>query len=155
MNPYNIQSILEDSELFEGLNKEDIQEIANVCRVKQFKPGEEVFQQGDFGEHIYSIADGRVSLERCVDLGQRKGKAVIDVLGKGRALGCWSTLLDKPHNLMASAICLKPTTAVVITGADLREMMIRNKDLGFHILERICFLLRERMQAAYGAMEKI
>ncbi len=35
------------------------------------------------------------------------------------------------------------------------EMMMDNSKLGFNILERLCFLLRDRLQAAYGAMEKI
>jgi hypothetical protein len=44
---------------------------------------------------------------------------------------------------------------LVIKGAVLRRMMIENRELGFNILERLCFLLRDRIQSAYGAMEKI
>jgi CRP/FNR family cyclic AMP-dependent transcriptional regulator len=155
MDEKRISPILESCELFKGLDKTSIGEITGLCLMRSFDPGEFIFQQGDFGEHIYIIEDGNVSLERFVDLGQRKGRAVIDLLGKGRALGCWSTLLDEPHNLMASAICQKPTTVVILNGADLRKMMVQNKDLGFYVMEKLCFLLRERIQAAYGAMEKI
>jgi CRP-like cAMP-binding protein len=56
---------------------------------------------------------------------------------------------------MASATCQKPTTVIAIKGEDLRKMMIGNPELGFNIMERLCFLLRDRVQAAYGAMEKI
>jgi hypothetical protein len=90
-----------------------------------------------------------------MDLGQRKGNAVIGVLGKGRAFGCWSTLLDGPHNLLSSAICQKSTKVVTISGADLRDVMVSNIELGFNVLEKICLLLRERMQGAFGAMERI
>ncbi|MBL7174355.1 MAG: hypothetical protein ISS66_00895 [Desulfobacteraceae bacterium] len=44
---------------------------------------------------------------------------------------------------------------LVIKGAVLRRMMLENRELGFNILERLCFLLRDRIQSAYGAMEKI
>ena len=54
-----------------------------------------------------------------------------------------------------SAICQKPTTILAIKGLDLRRIMIGNSELGFNIMERLCFLLRNRIQAAYGAMEKI
>jgi hypothetical protein len=33
--------------------------------------------------------------------------------------------------------------------------MEEDTQFGFFILERLCFLLRERIQAAYGAMDKI
>ncbi|MBW1913278.1 MAG: cyclic nucleotide-binding domain-containing protein, partial [Deltaproteobacteria bacterium] len=123
--------------------------------VETYNAGEYIFRQGDFGEQVYIITDGHVFLERAMDLGARKGNAVIGLLGKGRAFGCWSTLLNEPQNLMSSAICKKDTRILVIKGSDLRDVMLSNSDLGFNILERICFLLRDRIQGAYGAMEKI
>jgi hypothetical protein len=89
-----------------------------------------------------------------MDFGQRKGTAVIETLGKGRILGCWSTLLNAPHVLMSSANCQRPTRVLAVRGSQLHQMMTRNTDLGFTILQRLCFLLRDRIQAAYGAMEK-
>jgi hypothetical protein len=44
---------------------------------------------------------------------------------------------------------------LVVQGAVLRRMMLENRELGFNVLERLCFLLRDRIQSAYGAMEKI
>ncbi len=90
-----------------------------------------------------------------MDLGTQKGSAVIGILGKGRVFGCWSTLLGEPHNLMSSATCQKLTKVVSLKGTDLREMMMGNKELGFQVLEKLCFLLRDRIQGALGAMEKI
>ena len=80
---------------------------------------------------------------------------IIGMLGKGRVLGCWSTLLDQPHNLMSTAICQKPTKVITIKGSDLRKIMTSNRELGFNVLERLCFLLRDRIQGAFGAMEKL
>jgi len=137
------------------LGKNELSEIAKLCRPRSYKSGEYVFQQGDYGEHIYVIADGYIHLERSVDLGAHTGNVVIETLGKGRILGCWSTLLNMPHILMSSAVCQKPTHIVTLRGADLRKMMIGNTELGFNIMERLCYLLRDRLQAAYGAMEKI
>ena len=142
-------------EFFELLEAPELSEISNLGQMMTFQNGEYVFRQGDYGEHIYVIVDGQIYLERTVDLGTHKGNVVIEILGKGRVLGCWSTLLDMPHVLMSSAVCKEPTKIVGIKGADLRKMMISNAELGFNIMERLCFLLRDRIQAAYGAMEKI
>lgn len=150
-----MEYILASCEFFKKLGENDISAIAGLCQVKTYEIGEYVFQQGDYGEHLYVIAQGYVHLERSLDLGKQKGSVVIDALGSGRVAGCWSTLLDLPHILLSSAICQKPTTILAVKGAELRQMMIGNRELGFKIMERLCFLLRDRIQATYGAMEKI
>ena len=155
MNRTEMEHALRSCEFFELLGESEIAEIAGLCQAKAYKSGEYVFQQGDHGEHLYVIVQGHIYLERSMDLGARKGNIVIEALGKGRVLGCWSTLLDLPHTLMSSAICQKPTKILAIKGSDLRRIMVGNTKLGFNIMERLCFLLRNRIQAAYGAMEKI
>ncbi|MFC1824589.1 Crp/Fnr family transcriptional regulator [Thermodesulfobacteriota bacterium] len=155
MTVEEIQQILQRCELFQGLSKKDIESVSILCRLERFQVGEPVFQQGDFGDKLYIIAEGQVALERNIDLGARKGRAVMGLFGAGRAFGCWSTLLDEAHNLMSSVVCRKQTRVVVIDGAALRQLMVENVQLGFNVLEKLCFMLRDRIQSAYGAMDKI
>jgi CRP-like cAMP-binding protein len=155
MSSLEITQALESSEFFKGLELSSIEQIASLCRAETYDPGEYIFRQGDFGEHLYVIAEGHIFLERSMDMGARQGSVVIGILGKGRVFGCWSTLLGEPHNLMSSATCQKPTKVVAIKGSDLRQLMLGSTELGFKVLERLCFLLRDRIQGAYGAMEKI
>ncbi len=155
MDIVEIRKVLENCEFFRGLEAGHIKQVADLCRVETCEAGRHVFHQGDFGDNIYIIVEGSVYLERERDLGSRKGVAVIGLLGKGRVLGCWSTLLGEPHHLMSSACCRKETTLLTIKGSDLRDMMVSDTKLGFNLLERLCFLLRDRIEGAYGAMEKI
>ena len=155
MEPSEIYQALERSEFFRGLQQSDIEKIAGLCRVKTYEPGQYIFRQGEEGENILVIAEGKVALERTVELGSRRGTVLIGLLGKGRVLGCWSTLIGEPHNLLSSASCQLPTRAFVLKGAELRNVMLQNTALGFRVLERLCFVLRDRIQAVYGAMEKI
>ncbi len=155
MERKEIVQALENCELFNGLSKEDSEKIASLCHVETYGPGEYIFRQGEPGERLYIIAQGRVFLERRLDLGPRKGNAVISILEKGRALGCWSTLLDETHALMTSASCQGKTKVVVVNGRDLSRMMMTNMGLGVNIYRKLCFLLRERLQGAFGAMDKI
>ena len=154
MEGNDLGDTLRRTKFFKGLTAADTDRIAGISRMADYGAGECIFQQGDFGEHLYVIASGRVFLERSVDMGARKGRVVIEALGRGRTLGCWSTLLDEPHVLMSTATCQEDTQVVVIPGADLRTMMVDNAAFGFNVLERLCFLLRDRIQAAYGALEK-
>jgi len=155
MKAPDIEKVLKESKFFKDFDDSFIKKIAALGKIRSLKTGEHVFLQGDFGEHIYIVIDGHVSLERQTNLGHRKGSVVIDMLGKGRFLGCWSTILNEPHVLMASAFCQKPTHVVSIRGAELRKVMLKEPKLGFSVMERLCFLLRDRIQAAYGAFEKI
>ena len=155
MKPQEIEEMLRKSIFFKGLDDHVIKKIASIGKVVSLKGGEYVFRQGDFGEKIFIIVEGYVLLERATNLGDREGRVVIDALGKGRFLGCWSTLLNEPHILMSSASCQKATTVISIMGADLREIMLSDFELGFHVMERLCFQLRDRIKAAYGAMEKV
>ena len=155
MDRAKILEIIESCEFFKGLDRSLFEQVADICQIREYQPEEAIFSQGDFGEHLYVIAEGHLFIERSMDLGTRKGSAVIGMLGKGRVLGCWSTLLGEPHNLMSSAVCRKPTTVLRIRGSELRRMMVSNPDLGFCLLERLCFLLRDRIQGAYGAMERL
>ncbi|MBL7212252.1 MAG: cyclic nucleotide-binding domain-containing protein [Desulfobacteraceae bacterium] len=155
MGSSEIQEALENCEFFQGLEPDHIKKIASLCQVETYETGEYIFRQGDFGEHIYVITQGRTFLERSLDLGTRTGSAVIGILGRGRVFGCWSTLLAEPHNLMASASSEKDSKVLAIKGAELREMMLSHVALGFRVLERLCFLLRDRIQGAYGAMERV
>lgn len=155
MDGSKIFEALESSELFRGLDRKDIEKIAGLCREETFQPGQAIFHQGDTGDRIYIIAEGQVALERTVDLGTRKGNVVIGIIGKGRAFGCWSTLLGISHSFLSSASCQKPTKAVFFNGTEIRALMLSNPALGCSILERLCFFLRDRLQSVYGAMERI
>ena len=155
MEVSEIQQLLACCELFKGLEQSDLVLIAEICHVKTYEAGESVYQQGDFGKYLYVIAEGRVVLERTMDIGPRESRVVIDTLGKGRVFGCWSTLLNEPHIMMLKTFCQSPATIFILNGADLRDLMTRNTQFGFNVMENLSFLLRDRIQAAYGAMEKI
>lgn len=147
--------ILAQSKFFRNLPEEEIHKVASRCESAAYAAGASVFKQGDYGENIYVIVEGHVHLERDMNMGNRKGSVLIDTLGTGRTLGCWSALLGQPHVLMSTANCQKATTVLKISGKRLRRLMTEDADFGFAMLERLCFLLRDRIQAAYGAMDRL
>lgn len=155
MESVDIHQALSRCELFKVLDASEIGMIAKVCQINTYAAGECVYQQGDFGDYLYIICEGQVILERTMNLGFREGRVVIATLGKGRVFGCWSTLLGEPHIMMLTTICQNPSKIIELKGADLRELMVHDTRFGFNVMEGLCFLLRDRIEAAYGAMEKI
>lgn len=150
-----ILDVLCNCELFGQLDTHEIEKIVAIAEVEAYAAGESILNQGDLCDKLYVIAQGHVFLERSIDLGTRKGTAIIGLLGKGRALGCWPTLLGQTHALLSSAVCRKPTKVIAIGGFALREIILENPQLGFRVLERLCCILRDRIQAAFGAMENL
>lgn len=151
----DIRAILETCEFFKGLDPAQSAGIAAICRPCRFEAGETIYRQGGLGEEIFIIAEGQVLLERAVSVGPRKGTVPVAVLGKGKLMGAWSTLLDEPHTLMLSAVCKRPVLLLAINGAELRRQMTGDTLLGFRILERLCLLLRGRVQVMLGAMDNL
>ena len=153
-NP-DMQATLQSCQFLKNISPAHLDTITGFCSVDHYEAGSYIFRQGDLGEDLFIIIDGYVFLERAMDIGRHKGSVVIDALGKGRTLGCWSTLLGESHVLLSSANCQKDSTVIRLKGGQLRKCMEEDTAFGFFMLERLSFLLRERIQAAYGAMDKI
>jgi len=155
MHTDDVRTTLETCEFFKGLDGGQLVGIIPICRPCRFEAGETIYHQGGVGEDIFIIADGQVVLERAVSVGHRKGTVPVAVLGKGKIIGGWSTLLNEPHTLMLSAICRRPAVLLAINGAELRQRMSADILLGFRLLEKLCLMLRDRVQATLGAMDNI
>jgi len=151
----SITEALLQCELFGNLSAEEVEPIAGLCQVWQHEVGETIFRQGDRGNKIYIIVDGQVTLERSVNLGDRKAKVKIAILGRGRAFGCWSALLGDAHNLLSSATCTEKAGVVSVEGPALRAALKNNLPVGFKVMERLAHILGDRLRGVYGAMEKL
>lgn len=155
MDIAEVEKTLQKSSFFKGVSPGQRKKIATLCKPLSYALGDKVFAQGDLGEHLYLIVEGQVVLERSVNLASRRGRVAIEQLGRNRFFGCWSTLLSEPHVLLSSAVCLEDTTVLAFKGETLRSLMESDLALGFTLLEKLCFLMRNRIQHAYGALEKI
>lgn len=155
METLDIPRTLEACEFFKDFKPGQIASIVPICKVLRFEAGDFVYHQGGAGEDLFIVAEGQVLLERAVSVGARRGTVAVAMLGKGRVFGGWSTLLNEAHVLMLTVVCRKPCVLVALKGAELRRLMTGDISLGFAILERLCFLLRERLQLALGAIETL
>ena len=142
-------------ELFATLSRQEIDPIVSVCTVETYQAGDKIFSQDEHGSIVLIIAEGQVCLERTVDLGERTATITIATLGRGRAFGCWSSIIGNPHNLMSSAICTEETQVISMEGATLRTALQNDLSVGFKVLEKLALMLGERLRGVYGAMEKL
>ncbi len=151
----DITEALMKCELFGTLSRQEIEPVVDVCSVESYQAGDKIFSQGEQGSKIYIISDGLVTLERSVDLGERTATIAVTTLGRGRALGCWASILGQPHKVMSSAVCNNKTQVICMEGAALRDALRTDLVVGFKVLENLAVLLGERLRGVYGAMEKL
>ena len=73
-----ILEILKKCELFNHLADDELQSIAEMGKVEEYNPGDEIFKQGDIGNKLYILSEGLVSLYRNILLGNNR-KGVVTV----------------------------------------------------------------------------
>ncbi|MDF2630539.1 MAG: putative cyclic nucleotide-binding transcriptional regulator [Symbiobacteriaceae bacterium] len=70
--------------LFEGLSGEELAQVAAIARERRYRKGTILFDEGDPGETMYFIKDGKVRVTRLAAGGQEQ---VLRVWGPGSAIG--------------------------------------------------------------------
>ncbi len=144
--------ILGQFDLFADLSDETLTEITHLGREEIHTEGTTLFSEDSSAEHLYLILDGKVSLEKRVQLG-RTGtprRAVISAVGPGSTIG-WSSLVP-PYEYTSSGICLEETKILSIPGTKLRALMADQPELGFIICQRVASIIRQRMTNATATL---
>ena len=56
--------ILQDCQLFEGLTKDELDNLIGICEMNQFTKGNILFKEGDASKNIYVVAEGRLGVRK-------------------------------------------------------------------------------------------
>lgn len=70
--------------LFAGLPREELLRVAAIARLRRYPKGTVLFDEGDPGDTIYFIKEGRIRMSRLAANGQQQ---VLRVWGPGAAIG--------------------------------------------------------------------
>jgi len=136
-----------------------LESIAKLGRIEKFESGEKIYEQGSIGTKLYILSEGRITLERRVDLGGvRKANITVFVLKEQtnrRLMGGWCALVGEQHVQMCSAVCEKPTKIISMRSSDLRETIIKDSTMQIKILEKLILVLRDRIYSSYEAIETL
>ncbi|MBI4872421.1 MAG: cyclic nucleotide-binding domain-containing protein [Candidatus Riflebacteria bacterium] len=111
-----------------------------------YPDGTVFFQEGDPGDVMYVIQEGKVEIARVVG-GVR---TVLSVLGKGEYFGEMALLDNQPRS--ASATACGPTRVMVLSRDNLLERIKDAPHVVLMLLRMMCLRLRS-FQDAIGALE--
>ncbi|MFN7699603.1 MAG: Crp/Fnr family transcriptional regulator [Deltaproteobacteria bacterium] len=145
--PSSVVEALGKVELFRGIGKEGLERIAAICNEESFRLGDVVFREGEVGDKLYFILEGKVRISREVS---GMGEEALAVLGAGAAFGEMSLIDDFPRS--ADARVHEHCRLLVLTKEALEDLLFLDKDLAYEILWNFVRILSARLRETNDKM---
>ncbi len=127
--------------LFQGLKPPALELIARVCSEESYKGGTILFKQGDAGDRLYLILEGKIRISRQVP---GMGEEALAVLGAGEIFGEMALLDESPRS--ADAIVHERCRLLSIQKCSFDDLLFLHKDLAHEVLWSIVRMLVGRLR---------
>lgn len=129
-----------------GLPPEKIDEIAAIASFETKLAQEEICIKGQKGSDLFIVLDGRVNITSL------NGEKLAEI-GPGAVIGEVALVDDQPRS--ANAICITAVHYAKLPAKELRNYMVQNKDVGFHMLANLCRVLSTRLRATDAVVDQL
>jgi CRP/FNR family transcriptional regulator, cyclic AMP receptor protein len=131
---------------FHGMPPRYLQTLAALAVVKEYEPGQMIFETGHPAEGLYVVERGRLVLEA-----RQAGVSVpVQIIRAGDAVG-WSSFCE-PYEWQFGARALDLSTTIFFTAAQIRERCAADYHLGYELTKRITRMMLQRLQATRNRM---
>ncbi len=132
------QQLLEDLPLLARLSKEDVRTLAARGRVRSYPPDSVVFREGDVGDCLHIVVEGRLRLSVVSADGK---EAVLAALGPGESVGELSLLDGRSRSARAAAEGAVKT--LVVNRDDFLQWLAVTPGAAFALLQTLSLRLRQ------------
>jgi signal transduction histidine kinase len=132
-----------------GLTEEDLDVLACAAVERVFSPGDVICQEGELGDVMYFIVDGRVEIVKQVDEGIERH---LHYAGPGEYFGEIAILQEGPR--VATVRAVELTTTLEVGQAPFLTVLGRSPSLGVRILVRVTDRLRDADQPASDELRR-
>ena len=121
--------VLRRAPLFEGLDEESARALRRQMTEVKLSRGEHLFLEGDQGDRLYVVLDGKIKLTRAATDGR---ESLWSVLGPGEMFGELSLFDPRPRTSTASAVT--DATVAALGDEALRPWLMDRPDVSMHML---------------------
>jgi len=132
-----VAQVVREVPLFSGLNEEQVNRLAGVCRLKTFAPGEVVVREGALDAEIYLLLAGEAAIEK-------DGTGPVGCVSVGECLGEMALMTGSHHSATAAAIT--PVEAAVLAHRDLTELVRQRPDIGVLLYRNLAVGLGQKLK---------
>ena len=130
--------MLENSKLFSGLGPVELDALRRTAQVQRFPAGHEIFKEGDTGDGLYIVAQGRVEISVALAPNARR---VFSQIEPGDFFGEMAVIESKARS--ATAVAATDTRVFFIPRNELLLMLEKSPELSLTLLREISNRLRE------------
>jgi len=134
--------ILQEIELFEGIDPEIMNEIVNICSEENYPQNTVLFKMGEEAECLYILEEGIVKL-----VIENGGTITFTLEESGEVFG-WSSLVESGH-YTASGVCATDVKALKIERDELNKIFNLHPNVGLKVLKRLGDVISRRLTDAY------
>ena len=143
----DVQAALATTHLFRGLTPRGLEQIAAIAGEEAHERNTFVFREGELGQKLYLILEGKVRISRNL---AGMGEEALAVLGPGEAFGEMSLIDDTARS--ADALVHERCRLLVITREAFEDLLFIHKDLAYEILWNFIKILSQRLRETNDKM---
>jgi MFS superfamily sulfate permease-like transporter len=128
--------------ILRGLDRADVRNLRNAMTIRQCRPGEAFFAQGEPADSIYFIASGAVDI--VMDLPGTERKLRLQSLTRGAVFGEMAIITPSPRS--AAVIAQQPTRCYRLDAETFARLKDSDPKLAFCLLSNIADLFAQRLR---------
>lgn len=127
---------LKSIDLFSQIAGEDLTQVALVATEAEHDSGDEVFAEGEIGDALYVVLDGKVRV--------RQGDRVVDEVGERQCFGEMAILDPAPRRITVTAVT--DTRLLRIGREDFQEILAEKPEIALGIIKVLTRRLRDAVR---------
>ena len=129
-------------DMFQGLDPGQLQSIFRISDTEQFEQDAVIFKEGDPGEELYVIVNGKVRITREYALG---GDETLAILEDGQAFGEMAVIGDDVVR-SAAARTAEKSVLLVLKRKPFRQLLHKDRDLAYTVLWNVLRQISGRLR---------
>jgi diguanylate cyclase (GGDEF)-like protein len=134
-----VRKLLKQVGILSSLSEEELRRVSSFLNFIGYDQGETIFRQGESGEELYIVGQGRVgSSIRLADGSLHE----VAEFGSGDFFGEMSILERAPRS--ATCMAKEPTALFILKGTDFYQLLEEQPELSIKIMERMLDITAER-----------
>ncbi|MBI2886893.1 MAG: cyclic nucleotide-binding domain-containing protein [Chloroflexi bacterium] len=146
-----IKSVLAQIPLFQGLSPQQLEAIEAVAKAEHWHKGETIIQEGDHGDAMYILIEGKVQVSRTVTLSLSRG-------GVGEGEKSFAHLSADEHPAFGEMALLENSlrgatvtaesdcTLLALANADFERLCQEDPHLGYLVIRNMATQLSGRLR---------
>src|SRR5919204_1100131 len=137
-----MHALISKCPLLENFSPAEVKLLAHFMDVYRAEPGVEVIREGDGGDFMLMIIEGKVEVQKRDRWNTQQLLAVVEA---GRTLGEMSMIDGEAR--FATCIAVEPTVIAVLDRENLARIIVEQPLLGAKILMELVLMLSQRLRS--------